>query len=197
MRNAEQLQLLHRVKAGDSAAFTELCEAFHPLLTSVVEKTCHSGVSMEKDELMQEARLALYRAADAYDIRQDRVSFGLYAKICMENAMRSLLRRRSSVTGRQETRLLSWDELVETGGLAGSDLVQEPDDISRELCGLQEAEFLNQKIRRALSDFEWRVFRLYADGASAKEISDVIGRPLKSVENAIQRSITKLRYLLR
>ena len=66
-----------------------------------------------------------------------------------------------------------------------------------ELIAAEEAESLYQQIRSELSDFEWRVFCLYVDGFSVRDMAEQLGRTPKSVENAVWRSLGKLRYLLR
>ena len=50
----------------------------------------------------------------------------------------------------------------------------------------------NQKISRILSDFEFKMIVMYLDGLTALEISETLGKPFKSVDNAIQRSKRKL-----
>ncbi len=47
-----------------------------------------------------------------------------------------------------------------------------------------------------LSDLERKVLALYLDGSSYQEISDELGRHVKSIDNALQRVKRKLeRYL--
>ncbi len=189
--------LLLRVRAGDSPAFTELCSAFLPLLSSLVEEISAPKTSFDREESMQEARLALHRAAGSYATEQDGVSFGLYAKVCVGNALRSAKRRKTTKSSREREKLLSLDELMETRALHPLELYREEDDVSRRLIGVEEAESLFERIRSELSAFEMQAFLLYADGFSLRDMAEKLGKTPKSVENAVWRSLTKLRYLLR
>ena len=57
---------------------------------------------------------------------------------------------------------------------------------------LDEQKELLQKISGVLSDLEFRVFTLYLNGMSSGEICDLTGKSAKSVDNALQRSKSKL-----
>ncbi len=190
-------ELLVRVKTGDSPAFTELASLFSPLLSALVEDIAAPKTSYDREEAMQEARLALYRAAGSFQIEQAEVSFGLYAKICVGNALRTGRRRRYTRVSRENESLLSLDELMETNSRFASELYRDEDDVARNLIGIQEAESLYQTIKSELSSFEFQVFRLYVDGFSVRDMSEKLDKSPKSVENAVWRSVSKLRYLLR
>ena len=69
--------LIASVRCGDETAFAELLDRYLPLLQSLASAFDSSRVGF--DELLQEARFALYRAAISY--REGGVTFGLYAKI--------------------------------------------------------------------------------------------------------------------
>ena len=51
------------------------------------------------------------------------------------------------------------------------------------------------KVRAVLSDLEYRIFELYLGGYSYAEISKQIGRPEKSVDNALRRVKEKLKRI--
>ena len=97
--------LISRVKAGDEISFGVLCEKYSALTESTVRRFAPSlgiqnGVPQSEaaadiEELKQDAVMALYKAAQTYDAEGDgqKVSFGLYAKICMNNAMITKVRK--------------------------------------------------------------------------------------------------------
>ena len=66
---------------------------------------------------------------------------------------------------------------------------QNPENIviSREnLCGIE------REINRTLSKLELQVFMYYTEGMSYEDIAEILGRPAKSVDNALQRVKRKL-----
>ena len=181
-------ELLSRVKSGDEQAFSVLCDRFGPLLTSLAEGMLNACESGSRDELLQEARLALYHAAVSYKTEQDEVTFGLYAKICVKNALISQKRRRHAVS------VCSLDEMRERGAL--KDPVSGDDPACR-LIGIEEEAKLRERVRAELSDLEYAVFVCYIDGLDTAEIAAVLARPQRSVQNALQRLLAKLRLILR
>ena len=60
-----------------------------------------------------------------------------------------------------------------------------------------ERKEIRQKTSGVLSDFEFKIFTMYMDGMTSSEICEATGKPMKSVDNAIQRSKKKLQKVLR
>jgi RNA polymerase sporulation-specific sigma factor len=65
------------------------------------------------------------------------------------------------------------------------------------MISVDEQKELTQKISRVLSDLEFRIFTLYVGGMSCTEICEATGKTTKSVDNALQRSKTKLQKCLK
>jgi RNA polymerase sporulation-specific sigma factor len=170
--------LIASVRMGDEAAFAVLLDRYAPLLQSLV--SAFDSLLIGADELMQEARFALYRAAISY--REGGVTFGLYAKICVRNQLVSRLRREQ-----KEKRHFSLDalprELPSDSDVDALDFLLR-DESFCELC---------RQIARVLSPYEYRVFELYASGLSVAEIASELEKPRKSVQNALVRCLSKLR----
>ncbi len=180
MNQSVNLQdLITAVRAGDSVAFEALLNEYRPLLIASV--TAFRGSSASHDELMQEARYALFRAALSYS--GGGVSFGLYAKICIRNALVSVMRREGAES------LLSLDgEGADTMLADGFDMV---DDLIRS----ETVDLLQKEVCRVLSAYEREVFLLYARGYSAREIAASLRKGEKSVQNALSRIFGKVRRL--
>ena len=84
-------ELLLHIQKGSSGAFVKLSEKYAPLLESETLRYVDSLSGADYDDLRQGALVSLYRAALSY--RPDKgVTFGLYAKICISNALISYLR---------------------------------------------------------------------------------------------------------
>ena len=184
---AEELNALLRAAAkGDQNAFTRLTELYDPLIRSMSARFASSAsagedVVLSVQDLEQESRLALYRAAVSFDPEQKNVSFGLYAKICIRNALVSALRRRSA--SKHPGRVVSHVE-------------KDTRRSAPELSSLLEASDLTGKIGEILSPYENKVFELYISGRSVKSISLSVGRSEKSVSNAVYRIRIKMKGLL-
>lgn len=55
------------------------------------------------------------------------------------------------------------------------------------VIGNEEREERTRRLYSLLSEFEANVLTLFLDGLSYEEMSETLGKPVKSVENAIQR----------
>jgi RNA polymerase sporulation-specific sigma factor len=56
----------------------------------------------------------------------------------------------------------------------------------------EKTEEIGKEIRNSLSDFEYRVLRLYLQGVSYLKIAGVLNKEEKAIDNAIQRIRKKL-----
>lgn len=173
--------LLDRIKQEDSAAFDGLFKMYEPLLRSLVAS--YSSTCPDTDELYRAALLALYRAARSFDKKQAGVTFGLYAKICMENALNTQC---SAYQARMKEEVpVSPENLEEEGHPA--------DDPAAAVMREEALESLRSRIRRVLSPYENRIWNLHMVGYRNGEIAGMLGCSPRSVENAVYRIRAKLR----
>lgn len=181
--------LLRELQNGDKSVFSKIEEAFSPLIHSLVLKYASDT---DEREAMQEARLALYNSAMSYDLSQNEVSFGLYAKICISHALVSDAKKRR----KKQNSVFSLDEIEECGTHSVY-FQEENSDPSQHLIDNEDAELLYKKAIFALSKYEAGVFDLYIKGFTTSQIAEALKKSEKSVSNALCRMTTKLRILLK
>lgn len=167
-------QLIIAAKNGDDSAFAELTDSYRPLIESMTVKygVLTEGFGADKDDVRQEASFAFYKAVMTFDTEQSKVSFGLYAKVCIRNRLISMLRslkKRPRVAAQPKREVQTKKEL------------SFPRD---------ELEAL---AKRVLSATEKTVFLMYADGKSYAEIAEFLNISEKSVDNALFRAKRKIR----
>ena len=126
-----------------------------------------------------------YNSIMTYELDQNEVEFGLYAKICITNALISQLRARKKRENERPSDIFN-DEFF----------ARDSEDPLRKILEQESVKKLYSVIRENLSDFEYRVWRLYMSGRSAREIGDIVDKDEKSVSNAIYRIRVKLRGIL-
>lgn len=173
--------LITRVREGDQQAFAELLEAYTPLVQATVAYHAGELGDFDREDLRQAALLALYRAALSFDLSQSEVKFGLYAKICMTNAISTQLRairRRSS-------------EISVPDGWQGERTATS--DPAERIMAEEAFQSLRMRIRALLSPFENHVWNLFTAGLGVKEIAERLEKEPRSIENAIYRIRQKLR----
>ncbi len=199
--NIEQNALLEQIKCGDDGAFGVLCEMYTALIESTVRRFLPSlgvinGVpqnesAADPEELKQDVIMALYKAASTYDAEKvgEKVSFGLYAKICMNNAMITKVRKYKRIR----------KKLEKNAGVISTEKQHKRFEADTALQGI-DLDSLSGSLKNAvksLSGYERKVFDLYIDGKSTGEIAEQLNRSEKSVSNACYRVKTKIKVLLK
>ena len=179
--------LILDVRGGDQNAFDTLLDQYRPLIdASVARFSSDESFSLYCEDLKQEASVVFYNSILAYDLEQTEVEFGLFAKICIYNALvsflRALKRRSAEPVAEIPQNLIT---------------VQDFEDPSARMLEQERLKSLYAVIRKNLSELEYKVWQLYISGRSAADIAVLLSTDEKSVNNAIYRIRKKLRAVLR
>lgn len=174
-------EMITRIREGSQQAFSELLDTYEPLVRAEVARHAAGLGHEDAQDLGQVALIALYRAAMAFDLAQNEVEFGLYAKVCISNALVSQLRALRRYR----------DELPLTDFLGTA-----AEDPATRLLEEEAAALLRARIRAVLSPYEQRVWALYTAGYRSGEIARRLEKNTHSVENAVYRIRQKLRAAL-
>lgn len=130
----------------------------------------------DSEDLIQEATFGLLKAIREFDPGYD-AKFKTFAEVCIRNRIRSAV----TTASRSKHAPLN-DSIPFESPMLGSGASPEELYISRE----EEAERLTW-LHQKLSPLERKIMALFLHGLSYREISEQVGRPIKSVDNAIQR----------
>ncbi len=179
-------ELITEVKNGGQAAFGKLLELYEPMIRTTVKQFSSSG--QDAEDLRQEALAVFYWAIMSYDLDRPGVEFGLYAKICVTNALISLLRAAKRRAGNTIVSLENEDYFRLRAG--------DEDDPASRVIEQESEKALRSLIKNNLSEYENRVWTLYISGLTSGEISRKLRRSEKSINNALYRIKRKLRSLL-
>ena len=170
------------VKNGRHELFEVIRLTYAPLVESMVQSFEKSGAGNSGD-LTEEAVRALLKAVLSYDVDNQEVTFGLYAKICMRNALISARRSKLSRERRENRKKAQF-------------MPEEAKSIqaNRFFEGLDKDAIMH-KMHSVLSSYEYRVLDQYSRGKTAAQIAKELGREEKSVNNALYRIRSKARKL--
>lgn len=144
-------------------------------------------VGGDSEDLTQEGMVGLLHAVREYDASKE-ASFRTFAEICIRNRLYSVLRaaaRDKHLALNQSVPLDTpfFDANSYTSGT--SDLTQR--DPEAYLIDREHTAALLSGVRKQLSEFEAKILGYYLDGLSCREIAETVGKPPKSVDNAVQR----------
>ena len=176
-------ELIARIRSGETGVTEYLLEKYKPL----VKKQARTMYLMggENEDLIQEGMIGLFRAISTY--RQGEGSFYGFALLCINRQMYTAVQASARKKHEPLNAYVSLDEEP-----------QMPlEDSPETMLLLQEKEGKREAmIARHLSSLEKKVLALYLEGMSYGQIAEQIGRPEKSVDNAIQRLKKKLKKVL-
>ncbi|NLB29653.1 MAG: sigma-70 family RNA polymerase sigma factor [Clostridiales bacterium] len=140
------------------------------------------------EDLIQEGMLGLLSAIRNYDKTRG-ARFETYAELCVRRRIISAVRAYAlRHDGKDELPLES--HLLAEKKVPGAYLLRDPEEL---VIARERVRELTDGIESSLSKFETTVLRLYLEGYTYTEMSGILGKPYKSVENAISRIRKKAR----
>lgn len=136
------------------------------------------------EDLIQEGMLGLLKAVRAFDLTRG-VPFEAFARMCITRRVYTAV----SAASAEKHELLNHSENLVKVSLfdQNSKTVHTDSDPVSLVIGMEEHCEMQRKLLSSLSAFEARVLTLYLDGCSYEEMATEVGKPVKSVDNAIQR----------
>jgi len=156
-------------------------------------------IGADHEDIVQEGMIGLYKAIR--DFREDRQSsFRAFAELCIT---RQIITAIKTATRQKHIPLNSYvsldkpifDEKSERTLLdtISEDTFSNPEAM---VISKEDLSVIEGKIGAMLSDLEKDVLVKYMEGKSYQEISDEMGRHVKSIDNALQRVKRKLQKYL-
>jgi RNA polymerase sporulation-specific sigma factor len=156
----------------------------------------------DKDDLIQEGMIGLFKAVRDYDIGRD-ASFSTFADLCisrqMYSAIKSLSRKKHAPLNSYISIYATREDSEKDTELTYEDLLESDSQLIPEqyVIDQENLKALEENIEKELSDFERQVLDLYITGMSIRTIAKVLGRDEKSTDNAMQRVRGKLKKYLK
>ncbi|MEA4815715.1 MAG: RNA polymerase sporulation sigma factor SigH [Lachnospiraceae bacterium] len=189
--------VLSLAKNGDTNAQDYILDKYKYIVKT--KSRVYFLIGADVEDIIQEGMIGLYKAIR--DFQADRnVSFRAFAELCIQRQMITAIK---AATRQKHIPLNSYISInkpafEEDGGgeflevLCKED-IHNPEDI---VIGQEEKLLIESNIIKVLSKFESEVLFLYLQGRSYDEISKLINKPQKSVDNALQRIKKKVEGLM-
>ena len=179
-------ELINQIRNNDPQALNEIIERYKSLIEIRVSNYFINGA--ERDDLMQEGRIGLFKAIMNYDAEKDS-AFKTFANLCIErqliNAVKNSNRQKHmplnnyvSLNGSDD------DSSNETINTVLNNSVEDPLDTITKKEYINE---INDTLDKNLSDFEKDVLDLLLQGYKYDEIAKKLDSNSKAIDNAIQR----------
>jgi RNA polymerase sporulation-specific sigma factor len=191
-----ETQLLSLAKGGDEQALDLLFRAYRELIKSKANLYFLAGG--ERDDLIQEGMIGLFRAIMDY-APDAGASFRTFAELCisrqMMTAIKAAARMKHAPLNTSVSLFMPPGEAGDEGGEVTSyeELIADSRPSPEEaLIAQEQARLLETSIEQLFSGLERAVWEEFRKGASYQEIAHALGKPPKTVDNAIQRIKRKI-----
>ena len=192
MKTEKINSIIKKAKAGDEVSMEYLLKEYLSLVRKKATGLFLMGA--DKDDLLQEGMIGLFKAILNYDETKE-ASFDTFAALCINRQMFSAIKGANRKKHKLINEYISiYTEDKEDIPLAIPDEKYNPEVIVTETEALHNLENM---IRNKLSNMESKVLDMLIEGHSVAYMSKKIGKNAKSVDNAIQRIKSKVRNILK
>ena len=157
-------------------------------------------IGSDKEDIIQEGMIGLYKAIRDYKTDRE-ASFKVFAELCIT---RQIITAIKTATRQKHIPLNSYISLNKTIFEEDSDKtyietiaetkMTNPEEL---LISKENRDFIEENISKVLTGLECSVLELYLAGKNYSEISTVVQKPEKSIDNALQRVKRKLDKFLK
>lgn len=175
--------LIIQAKTGNSEAIDDILKKYKHLVSAISRKYYLLGG--DRDDLVQEGMIGLFKAINTFDFEKND-NFKTFAMRIVEREIISAIRRENA----NKNRVLDESMLLDDVELLHGDNYPERDVLTEE-----SYRELSDQIYKSLSTFEIKVVKLFLKGYAYTDIAKFLNKTPKSIDNALTRIKSKLKYL--
>ncbi|MFT5563757.1 MAG: RNA polymerase sporulation-specific sigma factor [Myxococcota bacterium] len=185
-------ELVEATRDGRSEALDELLVRYRRFARAKARSYFLAGG--DREDVIQEGMIGLYKAVRDYRPEYG-ASFRSFAELCIT---RQILTAIKTATRQKHSALNTYISFErpqhgEDGRTVADSVAVEPAaDPLAALVQSDQLDQLRELFDEVLSDLEAHVLQLYVEGRSYQEIAELLGRHVKSIDNALQRIKRKL-----
>lgn len=191
--NMEDEEVLTSVNAGCRQGMEYLIEKYKPLVRAKARS--YFLVGADREDIVQEGMIGLFKAVRDYK-PEKQIPFKAFADICIT---RQVITAVKAATRQKHIPLNSYVSLNKKVFDEDSDkylieVIEEASVTNPEelLISKEEICFIESLVIELLSPFEKEVLRKYLSGITYQEIAKQLNKPVKSIDNALQRLKKKI-----
>lgn len=178
-------ELIAKLRAGEKEVEDFIMRKYMPLV-----RKCTNAMYLiggEKEDLIQEGMMGLMKAVRDYNLEKE-ASFFSFAELCITRHLHSKIEASNRKKHSPLNNYISFSNQDEADGVDLEWMITEQ-TISPEQILIEKerkAEFFH-KLEEKLSPMEKKVLYLSLEGHNYLQIADIMQKPSKSIDNALQR----------
>lgn len=186
-------ELVELVHLGNTEALDYLITKYR--LFVKIKARSYFLIGADKEDIVQEGMIGLYKAVR--DFKGDKLaSFRAFAELCITRQIITAIKTATRQKHIPLNSYISLDKPIydEESERTLMDVITSPvtDNPEHLMINREEYSRLEGQVSEVLSELEQQVLGLYLEGRSYNEISELLNRHVKSIDNALQRVKRKL-----
>lgn len=196
LKDMSDEDLVVEVRSGSDQAIDLLLHRYRHYARAKARTYFLAGA--DKEDIVQEGMIGLYKAIRDFQADKN-TAFRAFAELCMT---RQIITAIKTATRQKHQPLNSYvslnkpasnddDDDRSIGDSISTRTVMDPAEL---VVSAEELANIKASVGKVLSVFETEVLQLYMDGKSYQQIADMLGRHVKSIDNALQRIKRKLEH---
>ncbi len=177
------VELVKLARNGDDGAMNEILTSYRYIVTFVAKKFYLIGG--EKEDIIQDGMVGLFKAINTYDESKG-ATFKTYATTLITRNIISAIRNNNTESKRimKDTVYLEDEDMPASGSTPELDII-----------GEENYRELSETVFKNLSEFEKTVVEYHLKGFGYVDIAKKLNKTPKSIDNALRRIKTKLKFL--
>lgn len=186
LSDKELIEVIHNDKGRQGRESKDAVSVIISRYMKLVLKRAHtySDNCSDLEDLTQEGLLALCNAIESFDC-ENGAKFASFADACVTNRIKTA------------AQTIAKHKRNDMTVIADENDIADADSSPENICLEKESGIrIKKMIGSVLSPLEARVFELYLDGRSYREIAEMLAISEKSADNAVFRIRKKLKMLL-
>ena len=191
-------ELFMMINEANEDAKDIIYKKYHYIIDICIKKYAALGKSLgiEYKDLYQEALLGFTDAVNKYDENKE-ASLATFITLCVERKLQTIIRNNNTNKSKFFNESLSLEEIIENNNHLIKNITEiDKNDPLYTITSQEDINELLTEIKGILSKQEYEVFNLLRKGLNIKEISIILNKEYKQVENTRHRLRNKIRKLL-
>lgn len=180
-------ELVVKAQQNDATAIEELLKRYKYVVSAVAHS--YFLTSGDKEDLLQEGMCAVFKAITTYNGKANLKS---YVYTCVKNRIITIIKNSNANKNKPLYNYISLSNSIDAD-IDKSGIIVDSGYGPEETYINEEAAYeFSQKIKRALSEYEYSILSCFLKGYSQKDISEKLMKNEKSIDNALQRIKKKI-----
>ncbi len=182
----KEIAMLEAARSGNEEALNLIIVHYEPEVRMIACK--YFLPRADYDDLIQEGRIAIYKAVLSYDTNLE-IPFLHFLRMVIKRKLIDSLRKHTRQKHVNLNEAFSLNNVIpESDETSFLSFLSNAEDPATKVIANDEAQTMIHSLNKNLSNLERLVFEHYfVQGFKQREVSEHLGLPAKSLDNAIQR----------